>query len=55
MYFTGLEVEQQAVTALELLAYDDEQKIVDYLKRQPNVDGGFDISSLAGVESLSES
>lgn len=47
------EAEDHAVTATDLLAYDEEQ-LVSYLKTQDH-GGELDISSLTGVESLSES
>ena len=53
MSIAGLEVEHHAVTATDFLAYDEEQ-VVGYLKTHDR-DGEFDISSLAGVESLLES
>ena len=47
------EVQDPAVTATDLLEYDEGQA-VQFLKSNDR-DGIFDISGLAGVESLSES
>ncbi|CAO1605261.1 hypothetical protein XANCAGTX0491_008783 [Xanthoria calcicola] len=53
MSVAGSDDEHPAVTALDLLAYDEGQ-LVGYLKAQAR-GGEFDISSLAGVDSLRES
>ena len=53
MSVAGSEAEDYTVFATDLLAYDEE-RLVDYLKRQDS-GGRFDISSLAGVTSLSGS
>ena len=53
MSVSGPDDENHAVTALNLLAYDEGQ-LVAYLKAQDR-GGEFDISSLADVDSLRES
>ena len=42
------------LTARDLLAYDERQ-LIQYLERNRDDDGGFDISDLVGVERLSNS
>lgn len=53
MSVAGFEAQDPAVTVTDLLAYDEGQ-LVHYLKRH-EVYGGFDISTLVGVETLSGS
>ena len=53
MSVAGSNDEHPAVTATDLLAYDERQ-LVGYLKTQDR-GGEFDISSLAGVDSLRQS
>lgn len=53
MSVAGFEAQDPAVTITDLLAYDEGQ-LVHYLKRH-EVYGGFDISNLVGVETLSGS
>lgn len=53
MSVAGSEAQDPAVTATDLLAYDEVQ-LVQYLKRNDG-DGGFDISNVVGVKRLSGS
>jgi hypothetical protein len=46
------EAQDPASTATDLLAYDERQ-LVQYLKRNLDPDGGYDISGLVGLKSLS--
>jgi hypothetical protein len=46
------EAQDPPSTATDLLAYDERQ-LVQYLERNVDPDGGYDISGLVGVKSLS--
>ena len=53
MSVAGSEAQDSAVTATDLLAYDERQ-LVHYLKKNEG-DEGFDISNLIGVRTLTGS
>ena len=51
---SSTEAQDHGLTATDLLAYNGEQ-LVQYLERNGSDDGGFDISSLVGMEKLPKS
>ncbi len=53
MSVAKIEAQDPALTATDLLAYD-ERLLVQYLERNRDDDGGFDISGLVGMERLSK-